>query len=149
MTNYCEIVPGKLWAGNIRSIQNIPAAARCVLSILPIGNRDIEETARKLRSVISIEHRILITGDFDSLPPLHIRHALRPEVPILIHCNAGYNRSTALAACWLLEFGGFTDPWAALQAVAGKRQADLGEPLKIFDAMEGNVERYAKEIPDG
>ncbi|NIT77304.1 MAG: hypothetical protein GWN58_22895 [Anaerolineae bacterium] len=150
---YSEIVPGRLWAGSINSVkpENMRALTDkglvCVVSCLPIGQvgafpPEVIEPKPKA-------HHILTCWDDEVVEPKRIDYAIHLNVPTLIHCNAGQNRSTCIAACWLLKHDGWlTHPsttWQeALVAVTLKRRELLGREPKVYDEMRENVRRYAE-----
>jgi hypothetical protein len=156
-----RIVTG-LWAGPWRSLSELGKLQQVevVVSCLPIGTRACDRSAEEIRGKLAhierwepgrkILHRILVTSDTDrSIPPEHIRHALdQTHLPTLIHCNAGQNRSTMLAACWLLlhrrPIGGEAGTAAeALAFVSRARAAKLGKVPNVYPEMRATVERFA------
>ena len=152
------ITPG-LWAGSYGSLQSLDKfeELEVVVSILPIGTRPADMSASDVRGHLDhfarwkgrkLAHRVLVMSDVDALiPPEHIAHALGDNRPTLIHCNAGQNRSTAMAACWLLLHRGHhweTDGQRVLAYVSRQRQADLGNPPRVYAQMEANVSRFAE-----
>lgn len=156
-----RIVTG-LWAGPWRTLDELGELKQVevVVSCLPIGTRACDRSAEDIRGKLAhverwnpgrkILHRILVTSDTDqSIQPEHIRHALdQTHLPTLIHCNAGQNRSTMLAACWLLLHGRpierpMTKGLDALNMVARIRARTLGHTPKVYPEMQENVMRFA------
>ncbi len=142
------IAPG-LWAGPFGSLQELDELEdlAVVVSILPIGTRDCAESATFIRGVLDgreLLHRILVTSDTDPhIPAEHIAHVLADRRPTLIHCNAGQNRSTAMAACWLLLHQDAEPyPRSVLRYVMDKRAEDLGRAPKVYAQMEATVIRF-------
>ena len=119
------------------------------MSVLPIGTQPCDQTATFIRGVLGgrgLRHRVLVTSDTDPhIPNEHIAHVLGDPAPTLIHCNAGQNRSTAMAACWLLmhrDVG--PDPQFVLRYVKHRREADLGNWPRVYAQMEATVIRFGK-----
>ncbi len=139
MKPYSEIVESRLWAGNLESVRSDIPGVQCVLSIFPVAT----STEDIRYSINGKKHHILVAGDYNRIPPADIDSALDSDLPMLIHCNAGQNRSTALATCWLLRHGGFTDAAFASAVVLLKRAEDLGIPPRMTDVMWANIEEYA------
>jgi len=161
MSHASKIVTG-LWAGPWRSLDELDELKQVevVVSCLPIGTRACDRSAEDIRGKLAhvkrwnpgreLRHRILVTSDTDaSIPPEHIRHVLdQTHVPTLIHCNAGQNRSTMLAACWLLLHRRpieqpVIEGLDALNFVGRIRARDLGRPPKLYPEMQENVMRFA------
>jgi hypothetical protein len=141
-----EIVKGKLWSGPVQSIMPenlrrvLDQGVVCIVSVLPIGQVGFPVDRIEPRPKA---HHVLVAWDDDELDPQRIDYAIHLNVPTLIHCNAGENRSTTLAACWLLKhISGHS--WAsALELVMQAREQELGRPPRVHDQMRQNVERYA------
>lgn len=150
---YSEIVKGRLWSGPITCLHKpvlselIDKGVVCVISCMPIGQVGafaIDSIAVKPKA-----HHVLVTWDDEVVEPERIDYAIHLDVPTLIHCNAGENRSSALAACWLLKHDGWhTHPSTtaddALDYVRLRRHETLHRPPRIDDAMIENVRRYSQ-----
>jgi hypothetical protein len=151
-----EILPRRLWAGPVQSVspenlrELIDHGLVCVLSILPVGNFGfpLDRIDPKPKA-----HQILVTWDDEDLDPERIDYAIRIDKPTLVHCNSGQNRSTALAACWLLKH----DKWlthpsinlgdataAVVDIVVRARAKTLGAEPRLHAKMIENVVRYAE-----
>ncbi|HEU01423.1 hypothetical protein LCGC14_0273270 [marine sediment metagenome] len=151
------IVEGLLWAGSVRSLDLCTLldlqeqGLRRVISVLPIGNRPCDQSAEFIRQLLArlkLQHRIVVSADDAALPPDYVAHALGDDLaPTLIHCNAGQNRSTALAACWLIHHrigaGTLLDAARALSCIMEQRARDLGAVPRLWPAMQANVEAFA------
>ncbi len=157
MTVYSEISTGRLWSGPIKSVK--PENLRplmdkglvCIVSCLPIGQ--VGAFPPEMIEPKPKAHHILTCWDEEPVEPERIDYAIHLDVPTLIHCNAGQNRSSALAACWLLKHDGWlTHPsttWKdALDYVILRRRELLGREPKIYDEMRQNVRRYAAWLKD-
>ena len=151
-----EIIRGRLWAGPMQSIisenlkELIDYGLVCVLSILPVGNFGfpLDRIDPKPKA-----HRVLVTWDDEDLDPERIDYAVHLNVQTLVHCNLGQNRSTALAACWLLKHEGWiTHPSinlgdataAVVDIVVRARAKTLGAEPRLHAKMIENVVRYAE-----
>jgi hypothetical protein len=149
---YSEIVKGRLWAGPIRCLKKetltelIEKGVVCVVSCLPIGQVGafaIDSVSPKPKA-----HHVLVTWDDEVVDPERIDYAIHLNVPTLIHCNAGENRSTTLAACWLLKHDGWhshpSTTWEeALDYVVLRRRETLRREPRVYDEMRRNIQRYA------
>ena len=146
--SHSVIVVGRLWSGPFQSLQELDdmSGLEVVVSILPIGSLPCDETAHTIRQRLSgrgLRHRILVTSDHDnSIPCEHIADVTRDPAPTLIHCNAGQNRSTMLAACWLLHRGTDDNAEDALYRVSSARESELGFPPKVYPSMAATVARF-------
>ena len=152
MQHYTEILEGRLWVGSIRSVafrENLrelkDSGLKCVLSVLPIGKIGGWSPCQMEERVEA--HRILFSWDDTELEPVWIERAIDLDVPTLIHCNSGKNRSTAIAACWLLRHHSslfkstlWTDE--AIEMVKSARDKTRGTPADIYPEMRENVKRY-------
>lgn len=148
-----EIVPQKLWSCAHNDIHQphvveklINNGLRCIISILPAGRCNIWDINPK-----PDVHRVLVCLDDEYVSPVRIDYAVNLHVPTLIHCNAGKNRSTAVAACWLIKHCIFVYgddlsavPDRAIGWVVDRRTEALGWPPKISDVMRFNVKKYFK-----
>jgi protein-tyrosine phosphatase len=147
MKHASTIVPGLLWSGSRRVVEHpIPDLIEVIVSCLPIGRVPCHDSAHSIRETIGDRlHRIVVCGDHDPLPPEYIAHALdnhdatvRGSRPTLIHCNAGVNRSSTMAACWLVLHQGHTAARAIEQVINTRPEAEMSE------AMRDNVVRVAQ-----
>ena len=151
-----ELVEGKLWAGSRRAVENgqyfrglLEKGVTNVVTILPIGAPGawpLETSFRfKPQSL-----RVLIMGDREEIPPQMIDSAIGAigsPVPTLIHCNVGQNRSTAVAACWMLRHG-HAAAETVLDHVMGLRAVDIGALPRVSPEMRKNVENYAEWLKE-
>jgi len=143
-----ELIEGKLWAGSRHAVENgqhfrglLEKGMVCTVSILPIGSPGawpLESSFRYKPPAM----RVLIMGDHEEIPPTLIDHAVSMDAPTLIHCNVGQNRSTAIAACWLLKHGHYDDDEIAWQYVVGRRTRDIGASPRVSKEMRQNVATY-------
>jgi hypothetical protein len=153
MTPYSEIVKDRLWAGPISSVK--PENLRplmdqglvCIVSCLPIGS--VGAFAPEVIEPKPKAHHLLCCWDDEELEPERIDYAIHLNVPTLIHCNAGQNRSTTLATCWLLKHDGWaTHPSVsagdALDLVIRERTKRLRREPRVYDEMRENIRRYAE-----
>jgi len=159
---YSTIVSGWLYSGPYTSWLNEwpglhAAGVKSVISIVPIASPGIFKADP--RSVIPrpLIHKVLFAWDDTVLAPDQIDvvishpNTLSSQGPVFstfIHCNSGENRSTALAACWLLRHtsvGGLRHEAAeqAISRVYDARTETLGRPPKLHDVMRANVAAYA------
>lgn len=145
---YSEIVKERLWSGSIRCLQKptltelVDKGVVCVVSCMPIGQVGafaIDAVTPKPKA-----HRLIVMWDDEVLEPERIDYAIDLNVPTLIHCNAGENRSTTMAACWLLKHTTMQTATGALDFVERARARDLRRAPRVYDEMRKNVERYAE-----
>lgn len=139
------LVPNLLWACGWAELPALVDAVdpECIVSVLPIGSKDPTTTARYIRGRIAgrARHRIVVAHDHDPLPPEYVDHALSFDGSTIVHCNAGANRSVALAACWRLRHDcpdrRDLDPDAVIDHVIAVRRG------RVTDEMRENVRAYA------
>lgn len=145
---FSTLVDGRLWSGPKSAIDHVPELKQLglevIISVFPISHFACDKTARLVRENLhGLKHRIVIAHDHDPLPSEYIDHALSTNAPTLIHCNAGENRSTAMACCWLIKHEG----WGVNQAidhVVRERYKVLGHEPRFFDTMRHNVYAYGR-----
>jgi len=145
---YSTLVDGRLWSGPKSSVDHIPElknlGLEVLISVFPISHWACDKTARLVRENLhGVRHRIVIAHDHDVLPPEYIDHAITTNAPTLIHCNAGENRSTAMACCWLIKHEGWKAD-KALEYVLRERCLALGHEPRLFDPMRHNVYAYGR-----
>jgi hypothetical protein len=141
------MVHGKLWAGGREAVENqdflaklLSRGVRVVVSILPVGGLNIAYLRPKPPL-----WKLLIAEDNEELDPQYIDLAINLPAPTLIHCNAGQNRSTALAACWMMRHVvSSEDPGAIMKRAIMMRARDLGGQPRVFGEMHGNVASYGE-----
>lgn len=159
-----EIVLG-LWAGPYQALHEIEEmkGLETIISILPLGRERCNVTARAIRAYLALEgftgeHRILVMDDDEpQLGNASILHCLKNSGPMLIHCNGGRNRSSMLAACWLILMRSrsgppHTTPDEALEFVKQRRLPQFKEgPGREFyqdPNMIQTVHRFAKWLKE-
>ena len=143
--------PCKLFAGPVACFTNgdweelvSKRGVRCCISILPIGRPGVSRA--DVLDPLPRYHRILHAWDDTVLQPDVIRAVIDLEVSTFIHCNSGENRSSMLAACWLLWH---TQPALAVNGekawkeVLASRAKTLGHEPKTRPAMHENVKKFA------
>jgi len=150
-----EVVPKRLWACAHKDIHEphameklIDQGLECVVSILPAGIYNICDIDPKPQV-----HKVLVCLDNSQVSPERIEGVVSLMAPTLIHCNAGKNRSTAIAACWLIkqcsfiyDRGGNTATIVnrAIDYVIEKRAATFGYLPQVTETMRHNVYKYFK-----
>lgn len=141
------ILDGLLWSGPHQTVVTpdyltrlVAQGLECIISILPVGNPGFP--VDRIRPIPNA-HRILTCMDDETVDPQRIHWLIDLPVPTLIHCNAGQNRSSMVAACWIIHHRGM-DADTALMKVIAKRSAVLGHEPRITPVMRENVHAYAK-----
>jgi len=153
---HASLIVSGLWAGPYRSLEEIDQmeGLQTIISILPIAQIPCDGSAATIRQWLArtaphIRHRILVTSDTEpNLSPEYISHVVSfAKVPTLIHCNGGRNRSSMLAACWLLFYRKAASPEQALEIVKTQRLPQFkeapGRRFYLDPAMIQTVHRFA------
>jgi hypothetical protein len=156
-----EYVPGRLWSSGWRPVSDQDAlrvlygrGVECITTVTPIGQRCVWH-------IDGIEpmpkyQRVLYCWDQSPLLPEQIDATVNLDVPTLIHCNAGKNRSTAIAICWLLrhvvdpeQYGTEESVQQIIDDAIALRSKTIEQPELVSDVMVENVKKYAQWLREG
>lgn len=111
-----EIVPG-LWQGGTQQGLVLPEFIRHVVSLYPWESYEVRHrlesslTVRMYDSLDQSAEQVLLIADWVN--------SCRRSGPVLVHCQAGLNRSSLITAAALVSSG--TDPEAAVRLLREKR----------------------------
>jgi len=106
-----EIAP-HLWQGGCQDGLPLPARIRHVVSLYP---RERYEAGHELDSMVEVRMRDNAGQGMDQIPVLAAWvNACRKTGPVLVHCQAGLNRSSLVTATALMLEGATADAAVAL-----------------------------------
>lgn len=115
---YISHIMGNLWQGGCSMGMTLPDDILHVISLYPWEQYTVEHNVRSILSVVMYDAEDQSFGQVDEIARWVL--ACMNDAPTLVHCQAGLNRSSLIAAR-ALTLGGYLNPESAISLIREKR----------------------------